>query len=76
MPANEKPYTPIEIARLAEKAMHDTQSRADLLRRNDALLKKLMLAHPQRKAVQKLRDREDAARRRAARRADELGDAD
>ena len=32
-----------EHERLVEKALHDTQSRADLLRRNDALLKKLML---------------------------------
>jgi hypothetical protein len=39
----EKPLSPKELDRLVNKAMHDTQSRADLLRRNDALLKKLML---------------------------------
>jgi len=47
MLANEKPLRPVELDRLVTKAMHDTQSRADLLRRNDALLKQ-MLHYPHR----------------------------
>jgi len=43
MPATEKPLTAKQRDRLVAEAMRLTQSRADLLRRNDALLKKLML---------------------------------
>ena len=31
--------SPEELDKLVERAMHDTQSRADLLRKNDALIK-------------------------------------
>ena len=37
-----KPLTPAELTKLVDKACHDTQTRADLLRRNDDLLKRLM----------------------------------
>lgn len=42
MSEKDKPLSEKEHERLVEKALHDTQSRADLLRRNDALLKQMM----------------------------------
>jgi hypothetical protein len=39
---SEKERDPVERARLAKEAMRVTQTRADLLRRNDELLKKML----------------------------------
>lgn len=49
MNEKEKPLSPKERDRLVAEAMRITQSRADLLRRNDALLKELMQCERYRK---------------------------
>lgn len=56
MNSKDKPLSERERERLADEAMRITQSREDLLRRNDALLKQMMQCpsrYPPRKAKRK-----------------------
>ncbi len=48
MTRNDKPLTPDELDLLVSEAMRITQSRADLLRRNDVLLIQLMKCQSER----------------------------